>query len=54
MASSCSGRKEEKDALHQKFVLGVQNYRHHLLVEGKKAESWKFHSKPYDQLRGTL
>ena len=27
MASSCSGRKEEKDALHQKFVLGVQNYR---------------------------
>ena len=27
MASSCSGKKEEKDALHQKFVLGVQNYR---------------------------
>ena len=64
MVSSFSGKEKEKGCTSPEVCswstkirglwFSVFSLWHHLLGEGKKAESWKFISKPPDQLRGTL
>ena len=64
MMSSFCGKEKEKGCTSPEVCsrstkitglwFSVFSLWHHLLGEGEKAESWKFISKPPDQLRGTL